>query len=203
MAKKTEKKISINTIEKMIKANPIKPILHTVEVDGEKVDIIVTPYIDAKTYAQLIQDIVDGCFIEDQYYPALKDFTIILNLFDKFTNIKTDNIAVIYDFIKCNPQLSMVVCKDITDVYDSIYVDVKEAISWRKEQILHKSDLSKIADKVVEILDNLEDKFSNLSEDDFAKMFNIASNLSSKNEKEIVKAVLDYQTANKVQSDKG
>ena len=203
MAKKTEKKISINTIEKIIKSNPIKPILHTVEVDGEKVDIVVTPYVDAKTYAQLIQDITDGCFIEDQYFPALKDFTITLNLFDKFTNIKTDNITVIYDLIQCNPSLSMVIRKDITDVYDRIYVDVNEAISWRKEKILHQSELSKIADKVIEILDNLEDKFSNLSEDDFVKMFDIASDLSSKNEKEIAKAVLDYQTANKVQSDKG
>lgn len=196
MVKKKTKKISINALEKVIKDRPIEVITHTIGEGKNAIEIIVNPYISAPEYNQLIVDIVNGCVIDGGFYSALEDISIKSNIFETFTNIKTDNLTVIYDFIRHYPEETESIVKDILTVFPDFYNDVYEAIGFEKEKLLHKSDLKPISDKIVELLDKFASKFDVATPTDLQNFLQATMKIAGKNEGEIAKSILDFQKNN-------
>lgn len=196
MVKKNTKKISINALEKVIKDRPIEEIKHIVGEDENAIEIIVNPYISAPEYNQLIIDIVNGCIIDGEFYSALEDISIKSNVFETFTNIKTDNLSVVYDFIRHFPEEADGIVKDILTVFPDFYNDVYEAIGFEKEKLLHKSDLKPISDKIVELLDKFASKFDGTTPTDLQNFLQATMKIAGKNEGEIAKSILDLQKNN-------
>ena len=190
MKKTNTKKLSENTIKKLNKQAQILPIIHSVGNEEEKVDIVVTPYISAQDYVELISNISNACVFGGEYHPATADLAIKAHLFREFTNLKTTDIELIYDFVCHYPQLAEEIVSDIRGTYPKIEEDILNAIDYQKQKILKRTDLSRIADKAIEILDGLDKKFANISPEEVSKLIEIGTNLSNKNEKEIAEAVL-------------
>lgn len=196
MAKKTEKKISINTLKKAIKENPVREKRYMINIDDEPVEIIVNPYLTIEQYTQFINDIVVGCVTLGEYVPSLREFSEMSQIIGCCTNISTDNISVLHDFIHCYPDTANHIYNDFVAVFPRFAEDVREAIDFEIQKYLHTSSFDLIANKIVSILDGLENQLKGISTEDISKLTGLAASLANKNETGIAKAVLDYQKNN-------
>lgn len=200
MAKKTDKKISITTIDKLIEHNPLSPIVHKIKCEDETVEVIVDTKGDAANYGILINNIVNMCFgIEDnEYYPQLKTFAIQYNILNSFTNIKTDNIEKVYALIRHCPDLMDSIKFDISMSYPCLYQDIDAAIEYRLRVKFSHTGFDLITRKIVELLDKFGKSFEGFSKEDTAKLFELANAVASKDEKSLANAVLKYRDNEKI-----
>lgn len=196
MAKKTEKKISINTLKKAIKENPVREKRYTINIDDEPVEIIVKPYLTIEQYIQFINDIVAGCVTLGEYVPSLRELSEMSHIIGYCTNISTDNISVLHDFIYCYPDTANHIYNDFVTVFPRFTEDVREAIDFEIQKYLHTSSFNLVANKLSNILDTVAENLSGISKEDIAKLTGFAANLTNKSDLGIAKAILDYQNSN-------
>lgn len=194
MVKKTEKKISINTLKKVIKERTLPPTVYTIKVDDEDLEIKFDPCLSIEEYVQLINDIVAGCVTLGEYVPALKEISIISQVLARCSNISIDNISVLHDFVR---HLSEDVVEDMMEEFENYYPDflttVDEAIDFEVQKYLHTSSFDLIANKIVSILNTLESQLQGVSGEDIAKLTEFAAKFANKDEAKIAKAVLQFQ----------
>ena len=201
MAKKAEKKISVTTLKKAVKESPVKEQEYTINVDDEPVKIVLRPNLTIAQYIQLINDIVAGCVDGGEYTPALRDLSEMSQIINYCTNISTDNIAVLHDFIHSYQDVANRIYNDFVEAFPRFEDDVRESIDFEVQKYLHSSSFDLIADKIVGILDTIEKNFEGASKEDISKLMGLATELTSKNDLDIAKAVLNYQKENTKASD--
>lgn len=189
-------KVSINVLKKIVKENAIKGKHYTVNIDDKPIEIIVSPYLTAEQYTQFINDIVAGCVTLGEYIPALRELSEMSQIIGYCTNILTDNISVLHDFIHCCPDIANHIYNDFVETFPRFAEDVHEAIDFEIQKYLHTSSFDLIANKIVSILNGLETQLKGISAEDITKLTGLAASLANKNEVEIAKAVLDHQKSN-------
>lgn len=199
MSKKTEKKISINTLKKAIQSVPDQISKYTVTIGDEQIEVTVNPYLSIEQYVRLINDIAGGCISSGRYIPSLTNIAIVSQVLSLCTNLPTGNIAVLHDFICRFPT----VIEDIMGAFNmanpTFQQDVKATIQSQVDQFLHTSSFDLIAEKIANILDMIGNNLAGLTAGDVSTLTGLAATLANKDELGIAKAVLDYQK-NKKQS---
>lgn len=193
MAKKTEKKISINTLKKAIKSVPDRISTYTVSLGDEQIKVNVNPYLSIEQYVRLINDIAGGCISSGRYIPSLTNISMVSQVLSLCTNLPTGNIAVLHDFICRFPT----VIEDIMGVFNTVnptfQQDVNATIKSQVDQFLHTSSFDLIAEKIANILDMIGNNLAGLTAGDINTLTGLAATLANKDELGIAKAVLDYQ----------
>lgn len=193
MAKKTEKKISINTLKKAIKSVPDHISKYAVSIGDEQVEITVNPYISIEQYVRLVNDVVGGCISSGRYIPSLTHISMVSQVLSLCTNLPTDNISVLQDFICRFPTVIEDIMGDFNTVNPTFQQDVKATIQFQVDQFLHTSSFDLIAEKIANILDMIGNNLAGLTAGDVSTLTGLAATLANKDELGIAKAVLDYQ----------
>lgn len=190
------KKISINTLKRAVNDNPLKETHYKIEVSGKPVDIIVTPYLSAEQYIQFVNDIVSGCVNLGEYVPALKELSVISHILGYCTNISTDNVSVIHEFIHRYPDTVKYIYKDFITVFPRFEKDIDETIDYEIKKHLNRSPFNFVAEKILSILDGIEARLTNISKEDITKLTKLVESFSNINEAEIAKVITDHHKSN-------
>lgn len=199
MAKKTAKKISINTLKKAIQSVPDQISKYTVTIGDEQIEVTVNPYLSIEQYVRLINDIAGGCISSGRYIPSLTNIAMVSQVLSLCTNLPTGNIAVLHDFICQFPTVIEDIMGAFNMVNPTFQQDVKATIQFQVDQFLHTSSFDLIAEKIANILDMIGNNLAGLTAGDVSTLTGLAATLANKDELGIAKAVLDYQK-NKKQS---
>ena len=158
------------------------------------IEIKFNPCLSIEEYIQLINDIVAGCVTLGEYVPALKEISIVSQVLSKCSNISTDNISVVYDFVR---HFSEDAVGDMIEEFENYHPDfltaIDEAIDFEVQKYLHTSSFDLVANKIINILNVLENQLQGISGEDIAKLTEFTAKLAGKDETKIAKAVLQFQ----------
>lgn len=170
MAKKIEKKISVNAFEKA--AKPYIGVVNTVEWEG--IEIQIKKHISLTDMLELVDGVVSSCFLDDgTYMPELLDFAFNRGVLMKYTSLTMPaDASKCYDLIVCSGIMNAV----FTHIDMSQYYDIEQAI---EDKIDHLCD-SRISmvqsqlNEVAESFNNMQEKvaavFSGVTASDIQKL---------------------------------
>lgn len=132
-------------------------------VKDDMVEIPVKTHISVTERAMMVSDIVNMVFITDEvgarYCPAFKRFAIEYNIVSYFTGVSlpTDSNKAC-KFLE-QSGLASRIAQALPDEYiTGIINDANEAIEYRKQELLKKSKLDELLDRVLGIIQTLSDK---------------------------------------------
>lgn len=156
MNKNTEKKIDINTLNKLINARPVNTEKHSYTFSDATVTVVVDPDISAAKYGIMIESAANMCFSENgTYYSALTDFSKYFCVIKTFTNIKTENAQTIYKLIKRYPEIVTDILNDINKFYPNIDRDIKNATDYKLKLKLRNTKWEALAERLTEVADTI------------------------------------------------
>lgn len=161
MAKKN--KITAASIAKAMGLIDTETTTITCGMKDDTVEIPVKTRISVAERAMLVSDIVNMVFITDEvgtrYCPAFKKFAIEYNIVTYFTNVSLpadSNKAC--KFLE-QSGLASRIAQTLPDEYIvGIINDANEAIEYHKQELLKKSKLDELLDRVLSIVQTLSDK---------------------------------------------
>lgn len=185
--------VTVEDLQKIVDFKTQKPVVHPFRFGEDMTKIVVKPFISLANYADMIKNIVAACVINGDYYVAFRDFAIKSNLLIYFTNITAGDADIVYSFIHSCPDTVDMVIKDIEKNYPTLHEDINDAILTEVDKAKSHRGLGIISDKIVEILNHLEENLGSVSVEDISKLVDIGGSLSGKSEKEIANAVLEAQ----------
>lgn len=194
MAKK-QNKVSVNKMDKIIDVNSISPESIKVEVDGEIIAIDVLPYLTLKDRGQFVVDVADSVFIDGAYAPYMLNFAYNFFLLQHCTNMTMPKDAEKVNQLIQTTNIADQVDEIVGDKY--LYSDCLDMIEYRKNVYLKNNK----ADEFVGSLTSLVDNLNKIAESDEFKGQNLndilttAKKIADKDEKSLVKNILDFQEA--------
>lgn len=203
MAKKTNKKISITQIDKLIKSRAKNPEIILFEIDGENIEIAVNPNITFSERSQLVMDISDMCFNVNGYHPEGFDFAYASQMILTFTNINPEiSIDKLWDLYR-NTDIIFQIETLIED--HSIKIEAKEMIEFNKNIILKQSKVEDLAGSLLGLANSFEglvDKINAIPVDtfkdfDIEKVTSALGKISSVDDKSILNADIDFDGVEK------
>ena len=187
---KNEKKISITTMDKIIKEN----FNSTVVAEWHGADVIIKTHIALKDVLELVNNVVDSCFQEDGgFMPEIKDFAFNCNVIDKYTNISLpSNLEHKHEIIYGSDIIAF--------VYQHIdTAQLAEIVSAINTKISHLCNTNAISiqrqmNELISAFENMQaqtaDMFSNITPEDISKIMGAVSEKGISEEK-IVEAYIN------------
>lgn len=167
---KNEKKIPINSLDKIIKEN-YNNIIATVWCD---VDVTIKKTLAFKDMLEFVNDVVMSCFQENgNFVPEVVDFAIKSNILSKYANFSLpDKLEHRYEIIYCTDAVKFV-CQFInTEQLDEITASINKKISY-----LCNTNVMNIQKQIMELVSSFEimqqkttDMFANLTPEDVTKV---------------------------------
>jgi len=192
MAKK-QNKVSVNKMDKIIDAKPVAPESVKVEADGEIIIIDVLPYLTLKDRGQFVVDVADSVFIDGTYAPYMLNFAYNFFLLQHCTNMTMPKDAEKVNRLIQTTTVADQVDEIVGDKY--LYSDCLDMIEYRKNAYLKNNKADEFIGSLTALVDNLnkiaesdEFKGQNLNE-----IIETAKNISGKDDKSLVKNILDFQ----------
>lgn len=167
---KNEKKIPINSLDKIIKEN-YNNIITTVWCD---VDVTIKKTLAFKDMLEFVNDVVMSCFQENgNFVPEVVDFAIKSNILSKYANFSLpDKLEHRYEIIYCTDAVKFV-CQFInTEQLNEITASINKKISY-----LCNTNVMNIQKQIMELVSSFEtmqqkttDMFANLTPEDVTKV---------------------------------
>jgi len=136
-----DKKVSVNQMDKLIKAYLPQPYTRKYEVGEDMIEVVINPTIGFLERGTFEKDVVDMVFDGNTYCPYVQEIAFAYGFLTHFTNVKTD--------IKADKLMEFCQSTNILeDVYRTIGKDAENIknetiamIEFKKELILKaKSD---------------------------------------------------------------
>lgn len=164
MAKKT--KITATTIAKAMELAHNNSSTLLVGKGDSAVEIIVKTRLTLSERAMMISDIVNMVFIGDadeiKYYPEFRKFAFDYNIINYFTNIilpaDSDKASIFLETTGIANQIAQMSPDYIADIID----DAREAIDYRKQELIKKNKLDNVIDGVLGIVKSLNKETENI-----------------------------------------
>lgn len=163
---KKENKVSVNEMDKIIKANKKSSFTYTYSAGDENIEVIINPTISFRDRGALISDIADLVIQDNVYYSYLEDFAFAYEFLTYFTNVKTDIKAdKLWEFCQLTTILDDIDNAIGMENAYSIRNEAKNMIEFKKQQILKsKSDelydtLIMFVNKVANMIEKLPKSF--------------------------------------------
>ena len=189
MAKKGEKKVSINALDNIINErffNTVEEQWHDIEVKMRK----SIPFTEMLTF---VDDVTKSCFQKSgAYVPEVLDFAIKSNIISRYTNVSLpDNLEHRYEILY-NTDLVDFVCEHIN------MPQVQEAISAVKRKLTYMCETNTVAvqnrlndlvSAFEEMQKKTEDMFKGLTPDDLTRLIGAIGDAGLSEEK-VVEAYL-------------
>lgn len=167
---KNEKKIPINSLDKIIKEN-YNNIIATVWCD---VDVTIKRTLAFKDMLEFVNDVVMSCFQENgNFVPEVVDFAIKGNILSKYANFSLpDKLEHRYEIIYCTDAVKFV-CQFINmEQLNEITASINKKISY-----LCNTNVMNIQKQIMELVSSFEtmqqkttDMFANLTPEDVTKV---------------------------------
>lgn len=189
--------ISSNKLEAIIKAQAKNPTFVTYQIDDTLVEIVVNPYITFEDKAQMISDVVTGCFNGDQYQPHYKKELLAIAVFEYFTNIKVDlSFEKLYLLINATDVLEKVLEAINVDLFYDISCVIDDMIEYKKQEILsaQKKELEKSMATIEQYVDSLSNVGKMLENVNPNEVMNSIDRFSKMSSHELATAVLDIRS---------
>lgn len=164
MAKKT--KITATTIAKAMELARNNSSTLLVGKGDSAVEILVKTRLSLSERAMMISDIVNMVFISDtdeiKYYPEFRKFAFDYNIINYFTNITlpadSDKASVFLETTGIANQIAQTSPDYIANIID----DAREAIEYRKQELIKKNKLDNVIDGVLGIVKSLNKETENI-----------------------------------------
>lgn len=173
---KNEKKISISSLDKVIKES--FPDKSTLEWRG--IEVAVKPSLEFTEVLEFVGSVVDSCFHEQGgFMPEVMDFAIKSNIISRYTNISLpDRLEHRYEILY-NSDVVDVVCQNINmNQLREIAASIDRKISY-----LCNTNIMSIQKQMTELVSAFEemqrktaDMFANFTPDDMTKIVSAFDN---------------------------
>ena len=130
-----DKKVSIKSIDKIIKSNSFEKKEIVYKCDDEDVVISVTPCVSYGDWYEAIETSMGIIFGGDgEYIPALVSSAYEYALIACFTNLKTDNVSKIINIAKSTNLIEKITESIPRFVLNDFYDDFMNTKSYRESQ---------------------------------------------------------------------
>lgn len=199
MAKKSEKKVSISTLDNIIGER----FLNTVDEKWYDIEVKMRKNIPFTEVLAFVNDVVNSCFQQKgEYVPEALDFAIKSNIIIRYTNVSLpDNLEHRYEILYN------------TDLMDFVYnhinmAQVQEIVSSINRKLAYmcetnvaavQSRLNDLVSSFEEVQKKMEDMFKDLTPDDMVRLVGAIGDAGLSEEK-VVKAYLEQTKADDAES---
>lgn len=187
---KNEKKVSINSLDKVIKEN----FTNQVNAEWHGLEVSIKHNLSFTEALEFVNDVVMSCFQDDgNFVPEVMDFAIKSNILSKYTNFSLpDKLEHRYEIIY-NSDVVDFVCQNINmQQLREITASIDRKISY-----LCSTNVMNIQKQMMELVsafENMQQKtadiFANFTPDDLTKIMG-ALNEDGFSEEKVVKAYLE------------
>lgn len=171
MAEKKAKKISVNAFEE---AAGVK-YGETTQIGWNGLTITVKKRLSLKEMVWFVDDVVDNCFDDEDgtYYPQYEQFLIDKNIIERYTNLTLpQNIEKQYELLISTNLTTLIIKEADFDQYEEIINIIDKKIEHRRllEAEGAKRRIDDAYRKIVEIAEQLDKMFADVTPDDIAKV---------------------------------
>lgn len=187
---KNEKKVSINSLDKVIKEN----FTNKANTEWQGLEVSIKHNLSFTEVLEFVNDVVMSCFQDDgNFVPEVMDFAIKSNILSKYTNFSLpDKLEHRYEIIY-NSDVVDFVCQNINmQQLREITASIDRKISY-----LCNTNVMNIQKQMMELVSAFEnmqqktaDMFANFTPDDLTKIMG-ALNEDGFSEEKVVKAYLE------------
>jgi hypothetical protein len=203
------KKMTLNTLDKILSTSPTKPNTILFEVDGEMINIEVKPFISLQEISDIVDASVQAAFTESGYSPEYKEAVFKYKIIDTLTNIPALKTKDTVDLVRYNEIYDRLGLEDrlgdMNDYVHNLMIDLRTMISDKLnfQKALMANRDGEIVDAVVgffNTLNNTVNKYSeNMKDIDIAALAPAIMELSkNKLDKNAIQTILEVGSASKV-----
>lgn len=168
MAKKKDSKVSIASVDRLLKAVDTDVVPVHVEIEGESIDFEVKRLLDIATFRNMVNEVSDVAFVVDeagneQYDAALKQYAMGVALLTYVANFKPETASdKLYKLIHCPNVMNAI--RDVWDrrQYDEFWDAVEEQIEFKKQELL--SAERRMLQAAIDQIDKTNDIFAKFVE---------------------------------------
>lgn len=156
MAKKKDCKVSIASVDRLLKAVDTDTVPVHVELEGESIDFEVKRLLDIGTFRNMVNEVSDVAFFADetgdeQYDAALKQYAMGVAMLTYVANFKPETASdKLYKLIHCQNVMNAI--RDVWDrlQYDEFWDAVEEQIEFKKQELLasERRKLQEVIDRI-------------------------------------------------------
>lgn len=167
---KSEKKISISSLDKIIKEN----YNNTTSVEWYGVEVIIKKSLAFKEMLEFVNDVVMSCFQDKGgFVPEVADFAIKSNILSRYTNFSLpDKLEHRYEIIYCTDAVEFVRQHINNEQLNEITASINKKISY-----LCNTNIMNIQKQMMELASSFEtmqqktaDIFASLTPEDMTKI---------------------------------
>lgn len=162
--------------------------------EGEFIDITVHKHIGIAEFVNGVLGAIDN-IVDNNYHSYLEIVTINIKLLALYTNLNMDigNDAVVA--LAMNDEF-MTRIESAIGMESLVFSDaIRDGVEFRREQLLKDSAADEVFMALASLANKLEEIVGKVSDVDTNALVDLAQSINAKSEKEIVHAVLDFQTA--------
>lgn len=167
---KNKKKISINSLDKIIKEN----YDNTITAEWYGVEVSIKKTLAFKEMLEFVNDVVMSCFQDKgDFVPEVVDFAVKSNILSRYANFSLpDKLEHRYEIIYCSDAVEFV-CQHINnEQLNEITASINKKISY-----LCNTNVMNIQKQMMELVSSFEtmqqkttDMFANLTPEDMTKV---------------------------------
>ena len=167
---KNEKKISINSLDKIIKEN----YNNTTTAEWYGVEVTIKKNLAFKDVLEFVNDVVMSCFQDKGgFVPEVVDFAIKSNILSRYANFSLpDKLEHRYEIIYCTDAVEFVRQHINAEQLNEITASINKKISY-----LCNTNIMNIQKQIMELVSSFEtmqkkttDMFANFTPDDMTKI---------------------------------
>lgn len=176
MAKATEKKITVNALERVVKEYTQNHLEWAPEstVQWAGLDIVVKRVLGLKDMIRFVESVANACFDEDgEYLPQLKDFAIRSNILDTYANFTLpSNLETQYKFIYSTDAVSVVLSAIDRHQFDEMLraIDAKIDYITRMNVGAMEKQVDETMSAINTVVQHLTDVVGGISSEDMDKV---------------------------------
>lgn len=193
-----EKKLSINKLDKLIKAaSPDRNCVAHFCVEENDIDIVVKSYLLPHEEYSCAQSIASSVFMEGVYAPEVLESSIIMNFFAYYTNIKIEAgldraYALWYGCVDVRERLlGMIDLAQWNKIQEAARQSIRHRLNMEVcEQATRLNELTQQLDNATAVLNTMTQTFSGISEE---TMLGAINQLASLDEKKVIGLVAEAQ----------
>lgn len=196
---KNEKKVSINSLDKVIKEN----FTNKASVEWHGLEVAIKHNLSFTEMLEFVNDVVMSCFQDDgDFVPEVMDFAIKSNILSKYANLSLpDKLEHRYEIIYNSDAVDFV-CQNINmQQLREITASIDRKISY-----LCNTNVMNIQKQMMALVSAFEDMqqkttdmFSNFTPDDLVKIMGAIDD-GGLNEEKVVKAYLEQTKPTETES---
>jgi hypothetical protein len=205
MAKKSNSKVSVNQIEKLIK--PIQPFVVNYEVDNEIIEIEVKPRLSFEDTISFVHSVAESVVQSDAEIVtySTQDFSIAINTLEFYTNIRIPtNIQAQCDLVYGTDIIKKITSHVSFDklIYEKLLHSVDKQITYEKETMQNQfkvktqayiDQIKSETEEIIETFKGFAEIFNKVDPQQIAQIIPKIANIEKLDEKQLVQAFKEVE----------